>query len=222
MLEELAAILHADAAHWSWGRGRAESASIVPVAFLHFGYTEEELAATYQFGLDPRMREEFSMPLVKLMRKDNVACAMRRDIMPDERWRPGNWLFDNVRRTGMHSWIQAVRYAANDTWSNMYMARRIGATEFSASDRQLVDLAISSIPWLWAKAEEALPPEAHASLSPRQRTVMFMLLDGLSRKKIAGRLGIAEETVNFHVKAVYQHFGVQSATELAALFLRSK
>lgn len=222
VLEELAALLMSDAGHWAWGRGRAENASITPVAFLHFGYTEAELAATCQFGLDPRMREEFSLPLVKLMREDQVACALRRDIVTDERWLPGNWLFDNVRRTGMDSWIQAVRYAANDTWSNIYMARRIGAVEFTVGDRQIVNLAISSIPWLWANAEEAVPPEAHAALSPRQRTVMFMLLDGLSRKKIAVRLGIGEETVNFHVKAIYQHFGVQSATELAALFLRSK
>ena len=221
-LEELAALVHADAGHWAWGRGNAQSASITPVAFIHFGYTEAELAATCQFGLDPRMREEFSLPLVKLMRPDQVACALRSDIVPDDRWTPDNWLYQNVRRTGMDSWIQAVRYAANDTWSNMYLARRIGRAEFEVADRELSDLAISSISWLWANAEEALPPEAHAELSPRQRTVMFMLLDGLSRKKIAARLGIGEETVNFHVKALYQHFRVQSATELAAMFLRSR
>jgi DNA-binding CsgD family transcriptional regulator len=221
-LETLATLLPADAGHWAWGRGHPASASIVPVAFINFGYTESELAATYQFGLDPRMRDEFSLPMAALLRADNVACALRRDIVPNEKWNADNWLYQNVRRTGMDSWIQSVRYAANDTWSNLYLARRIDRPEFVVADRDLVDLAISSISWLWANAEEVLPPEALADLSPRQRTVMFMLLDGLSRKKIAARLGIGEDTVNFHVKALYQHFHVQSATELAALFLRNR
>jgi DNA-binding CsgD family transcriptional regulator len=221
-LEELAALAQADAGHWSWGRGHPASASITPVAFIHFGYTDNELAATSRFGLHPRMREEFALPLVKLMRPNNVACALRRDIVSDECWTTENWLYRNVHETGMNSWIQAVRYAANDTWSNMYLARRIREPEFGLSERAIAELAISSIPWLWAHPHEAAPAEAVKALSPRQRAVMLQVLDGLSRKKIAKRLGISEETVNHHLKAVFRHFSVQSATELAALFLRSR
>lgn len=222
MLQKLAELVNADAGHWAWGRGHPASASITPVAFIPFGYTESELAATCQFGLDPRMREEFSMPLVRLMRHDGVACALRRDIVSDHKWRAGNWLYENVRRTGMNSWIQAVRYAANDTWSNLFLARRIDRPDFGLDDRALTDLAISSISWLWANPEETVPMDAVRTLTPRQRAVMFQVLDGFSRKKIAARMGISEETVNHHLKAVFHHFSVQSATELAALFLRSR
>jgi len=221
-LQKLAELLQADAGHWAWGRGHPASASITPVAFIHFGYTEAELAATYQFGLDPRMRDEFSMPLVRRMRDDNIACALRSDIVSDERWTAGNWLFENVRRTGMDTWIQAVRYAANDTWSNMFLARRIDRPDFGLAERAIADLAISSISWLWADSEETVPPDAVKALSPRQRAVMFQVLNGFSRKKIASQMRISEETVNHHLKAVFQHFAVQSATELAALFLRSR
>ena len=103
----------------------------------------------------------------------------------------------------------------------MVLGRREGGQPFGPAEKALIELAISSIPWLWPGAEETVPQEAIDDLSPRQRAVMFLLMDGLSRKKIAARLGISEETVNHHMKGVYQHFGVQSATELSALFLRS-
>ncbi len=67
-----------------------------------------------------------------------------------------------------------------------------------------------------------MPPEKFAGLTPRQRTITLMLLDGLTRKKAAASLGIGEETVNHHVKFIFRHFRVQSATELAALFLRGR
>ena len=64
--------------------------------------------------------------------------------------------------------------------------------------------------------------EAFAGLTPRQRLVMLMLLDGLARKTIALRLGISEDTVGDHIKSIYTHFKVNSAGELAAFFLRSR
>jgi DNA-binding NarL/FixJ family response regulator len=51
---------------------------------------------------------------------------------------------------------------------------------------------------------------------------MLMLLDGSTRKQIAQDLAISEDTVNDHVKLIYQHFKIGSATELAALFLRGR
>jgi DNA-binding CsgD family transcriptional regulator len=51
---------------------------------------------------------------------------------------------------------------------------------------------------------------------------MLMLLDGLARKTIAVRLSITEDTVGDHLKSIYAHFGVGSASQLAALFLRDR
>jgi DNA-binding NarL/FixJ family response regulator len=48
-----------------------------------------------------------------------------------------------------------------------------------------------------------------------------MLLSGMSRKAIAKQLGISEDTVGNHIKALFDHYGVESAIELAAIFLQS-
>ena len=59
-------------------------------------------------------------------------------------------------------------------------------------------------------------------LTPRQQMVARKLLAGLPRKAIARELGIKLDTVGDHLKAIYTRHGVDSATELAALFLRSQ
>ncbi len=49
-----------------------------------------------------------------------------------------------------------------------------------------------------------------------------MLLDGLARKRIAAELKLSVETVNDHIRAIYDEFKVNSSSELAAIFLRGK
>jgi DNA-binding NarL/FixJ family response regulator len=63
-------------------------------------------------------------------------------------------------------------------------------------------------------------------LTPRQKRVMRMLLDGQATRTIAESLGIADVTVRVHVQAVLKAVGVKSREELllssrAAELLRS-
>jgi DNA-binding NarL/FixJ family response regulator len=50
-------------------------------------------------------------------------------------------------------------------------------------------------------------------LTAREREVLERLGDGLSNREIAGRLGISEHTVKFHVSAIYGKLGVSGRAE---------
>ncbi len=50
-------------------------------------------------------------------------------------------------------------------------------------------------------------------LTPREREVLERLADGLSNREIAGRLGISEHTVKFHVSSIYGKLGVSGRAE---------
>lgn len=55
---------------------------------------------------------------------------------------------------------------------------------------------------------------------PRPRTVLNLLLQGLSRKEIASSLGVTEGTVNDYVKIVHKRFRMQSQFQLMNRLLR--
>jgi DNA-binding NarL/FixJ family response regulator len=53
------------------------------------------------------------------------------------------------------------------------------------------------------------------TLTPRQKQVMIMVVQGLSNKSIALELGIAEATIKMHVSSIFKALGVQNRTEAA-------
>jgi DNA-binding NarL/FixJ family response regulator len=54
------------------------------------------------------------------------------------------------------------------------------------------------------------------ALTPREREVLALLADGLSNRAIAGRLGISEHTVKFHVSTIYGKLGAANRAEAVA------
>lgn len=53
-------------------------------------------------------------------------------------------------------------------------------------------------------------------LTPRQREVLDLLLEGLSEKEIATRLVLSRHTVHNHIRGIYRSMGVSSRYELFA------
>jgi DNA-binding NarL/FixJ family response regulator len=64
------------------------------------------------------------------------------------------------------------------------------------------------------------PDDEGEPLTPRERTVLELLAQGLSNRRIAERLGISEHTAKFHVGAVCGKLGASSRTEAVSRGLR--
>lgn len=58
-------------------------------------------------------------------------------------------------------------------------------------------------------------------LTPRERTVLELLAEGLSNKAVAKRLNVGEKTVKTHVSSVLAKLGVKDRTQ-AALYAQSR
>jgi DNA-binding NarL/FixJ family response regulator len=57
-------------------------------------------------------------------------------------------------------------------------------------------------------------------LTPREREVLALVADGLSNKAIAGRLGVSDETVKFHLASIFGKLGASNRTDAVSQALR--
>jgi len=72
--------------------------------------------------------------------------------------------------------------------------------------------------------ELSKPPETASeveNLSPREREILELLIQGFSDKEIADRLGVKHGTVRWHLQHVYEKLRVRSRTEAALKFRSS-
>jgi two-component system nitrate/nitrite response regulator NarL len=63
-------------------------------------------------------------------------------------------------------------------------------------------------------AENNIRMEAALRLSPREREVFGLILQGLTNKEIAAQLNISESTAKFHVSAILKKSGARSRLDV--------
>ncbi len=222
ILTVLAEATGADAGCWSWGRGTPTADTVVPLAIVDFGMNDQQRMGLMSFGTAAEMKDAFHSRVLGRMAGGSYVTTLRQQIYSDEAWTGQGFLQIQMNRCGWNEWLHGIRYSVRDNWSALLFLRNTGSSPFEEMERQLADIALTAIPWLHATGEDSIPRDKLMGLTPRQRTVMFMLLDGQPRKVIAHHLGLSEDTIGDHIKAIYIHLQVRSAVELAALFLRGK
>lgn len=219
ILQCLKEATQSDVGVWAWGRGNHRQQSIATVAFINFGFTPESLGIFLKGAFEPTICHAWRTRILTKMGEDSQSTFSRTDLYSSEEWEtdPFRGYLNQIR---LNEWIHGLNYSTPDTWSNLFVARNEGAPPYRDADRELMRIAMKSVSWLHGSLEETVPPEAFEGLSPRQKTVLLMLLDGSTRKGIAASLQIGEDTVGDHIKGIYKHFGVNSVSELSAMFLR--
>lgn len=212
----------ADGGLWCLGRGNPLARDVTPIATIVRGFTSEEWFAVVNAGLSEEADQVYRLPYVPYLEKSRLVCLSRSMVWSDAKWTALPFRRLVLKPVGFENWLIGVRYVDRDTWCCLSMHRRFGRPDFSPRDVVLTKIALGGIGWLSAQPSEAVPDQAFAELTRRQRMVMLCLLDGLPRKEIASRLGITQHTVNDHVKAIFDRFQVSSISELASYFLKTR
>ncbi len=70
------------------------------------------------------------------------------------------------------------------------------------------------------KAEMQTLRDRYASLTPREREVMTLVISGLLNKQVGGELGICENTVKFHRAQAIQKMKADSLADLVRMAAR--
>jgi FixJ family two-component response regulator len=91
-------------------------------------------------------------------------------------------------------------------------------TAHHAAAPDAADTSGPQVPGTGSGAGSGGPPAAaSATLSPREREVMELLVQGLHNRRIAAELGISHRTVEVHKARVLDKLGVRSVIELVRL-----
>jgi DNA-binding CsgD family transcriptional regulator len=77
----------------------------------------------------------------------------------------------------------------------------------------------SSVVKLLAKLTK---PTVPVSLSPREREMLALIVDGLTAKEMADRLDVSVHTIDTHTRHLFRKLGVHSRAAAAARALRER
>ncbi len=104
-----------------------------------------------------------------------------------------------------------------------YLLKDVSADELAKAIRA----AVAGKPTLAPEAAQALIEAARApaekpgfDLTPREREVLALMVEGLSNPQIAERLVVSRSTVKFHVSSILSKLGAASRTEAVSLALK--
>lgn len=113
--------------------------------------------------------------------------------------------------------------SASEQADDVFLALEAGASGYVSKSTstgrlievmQLVMLGGIYVPRDLLDGQRAPAPHPGAALTPRQREILALVVEGCSNKEIARRIAIREGTVKAHLAAIMRHFGVNNRVKL--------
>lgn len=180
--------------------------------------SEKERADFFRISLHPELAGVVQSSFTEAMATGNSIAKRRCDMVSDANWRllPVN---QECIRAGFDDFILAACPRANGH-SGLGFHRRFGKSKFSLRELHIVEYLFAKVVWIHLEPRSAELSHDALTLSPRERQVLVLLLDGASRTQIAGSLQLSVHTVVDYLKSIYKKFGVGGHKQLLARFNR--
>jgi DNA-binding CsgD family transcriptional regulator len=165
-----------------------------------------------------------------------VITARRADVIGDSWFRSDH--FNQIRRPArLTDSLYSILTAPDDRCIKVSIHRYSTDPEFTARDMHLLHIFNQNLASLYFDAPPApqsdsgdlttttsrpLDDPRLATLPPRVRPVLQLLLAGDSEKQAAQKLGLSPHTVHAYTKLLYRTFEVNSRGEMLARFIASR
>ncbi len=188
-----------------------------PTCVIDGGWaSSEQKQLAFEALTDPVFGSRIIAPLLSAVTEQRCLTQRREDYLSNEDWTA---IGEPWKRTGLHHSILMAFPVSKIAFSGVGFHRSNYEKPFSERDKAVVHVIFRQVGWLHRHGTNEPAGEIMVGLSPRQRQVLLLLLEGDGKKQIAARMKISQHTVGDYVKEVFKHFGVHSRGELQAVFL---
>jgi DNA-binding CsgD family transcriptional regulator len=199
---------------WVWAtvQVRPESGEVAGLSLLSDGWKAgDELGKFVELCDSDFGRQAIrGLGLVK-----SPATMLRNWLVGDGEYAESRW----QRESAFDDFVVTVCPTGSQTLSCVAIHREKGRARFGEMELTVMHLVLSQVPWLHQGLENPELAEITLGLTPRQRQVLVQVLCGRTTRDIGTSLGISLHTVNDHIKAVLEGFGVRSRNELLSRYL---
>lgn len=191
-----------------------------PVRSLRLGWNDASAERTWRDYAERTPVER--TPEYHLLSKipERLITRRRDQIWPRDAWYRSRVFNDIHKQAGVDDYIISIRQQPGvSVQHSVWVHRAVDDAPFTRRDWWTVRFVHELVGRrIGAELAAAIEPQV-TDLTPRQRDVLDLLLDGDAEKEIARTLGIQRSTVHEHVLAVYRFFAVRSRPELMSLFV---
>ncbi|HEX6961363.1 MAG TPA: helix-turn-helix transcriptional regulator [Lacipirellula sp.] len=221
LFSALAEAIEADA--WIWMCRSADEAAPVDGTHgkLDDGWADDQQreAAFQTLGQCPLRQLLAAVPLsstgapsgVTRTKNDLIESNPNQEAGPESAW----------RAVGVNDFIVSLYPIDYATYSAVGYCRRDAEKQFTDRDRSVLDVLFQHVAWLHTESPIQLGLAPTSALSPREKEVLVLLLEGYARKEVAARLHLSAHTVADYLKVIYKKLGVSSRAELLAKFIHN-
>jgi DNA-binding CsgD family transcriptional regulator len=217
LMTGLAKLVGADG--WLWSVTRVRNKSPVCCGLLHGGLTQLQLTAWAESSqiIEPALPEHPAC--CKISMGQHHKTRTRDQLVSDAKWYSNPTVRKYRLEVGIDDFLYSLYPLGEPGFvSAIGLYRHVGRPRFVARDRRLVHIVLSELSWLHSAGLPGDYSKIVPDLTPRRRTVLVMLLNGMSRKEIGSALQISPHTAKDHIEGIYAHFGVSSQIELVRRF----
>lgn len=208
---------------WLWTVTRLDMVRDAPMSLgmMHGGLTDEQVAGWIEMSHDLTHPPPEHEPLARALARSGHRhfTRTRQQIVSDEDW----YRHPVVRQYRLERGIDHFLYSifpleTPGVFSGVGLYRKVGREEFSARQRRIAHVVLGEVEWLHYAELPVDRGDGVPALTPRQRMVLVLLLEGRTRDEIARLLNISPHTSHDHIKAIYRHFTVSSQLALICRF----
>ncbi len=217
----LARLIDADFWDWSMFRLSSEVPYIVePIRLIDGDFREQVESPENSQLVADEVPPDSKRPQIKYLTQldTTVLSAIQSLLSQPNTDQFGQTCFAN----GSPQVLASVFPSSHEIYSVIRLQRRGARTAFSERERMIVHVLFQQVDWLHRDGGEVETREVSVELTPRERQIVNLLLNGESRDSIAAQLGLSRYTINAYFRDIYRHFGVSARTELMARFIRGR